>query len=173
MTNTLTSYTFGSSESIFQQNWLPSPLSQTLKNKAGLCVAGQMHGDLSSESVRPPALCLGEAQASLGVDCAAAFSGGQNRVDSETTWHLSWFSPTCLERELPGQHPVVEELPGVSSFLRSSLGVLRFLWRLQVPQGIWLIPGDLVPVCCPCRVSGVGPGCAPAQMWLLGLSPGW
>ena len=101
MTERLTlslSYTFGSSKSIFQQNWHPSPLSQTLKNKAGLCVTGQMHGDLSSVSVRPPALCLGEAQASLGVDCAAAFSGGQNRVDSETTWHLSWFSPTCLER---------------------------------------------------------------------------
>ena len=133
MTERLTfslSYTFGSSESIFQQNWHPSPLSQTLKNKAGLCVSGQMHGDLSSVSVRPPALCLGEAQASLGVDCAAAFSGGQNRVDSETASHISEFSPTSVRRELLGQHPVVEELPAVSSFLCSSLGVLRFFWRL-------------------------------------------
>ena len=136
MTERLTlslSYTFGSSESIFQQNWHPSPLSQTLKNKAGLCVAGQMHGDLSSESVRPPALCLGEAQASLGVDCAAAFSGGQNRVDSETASHFFGFLPTSLGRELPGLHHGLEELPGVSSFLCSSLGVLRFFWRLQVP----------------------------------------
>ena len=93
-------------------------------------MAGQMHGDLSSESVRPPALCLGEAQASLGVDCAAAFSGGQNRVDSETASHISEFSPTSVRRELLGQHPVVEELPAGSSFLCSSLGVLRFFWRL-------------------------------------------
>ena len=93
-------------------------------------MAGQMHGDLSSVSVRPPALCLGEAQASLGVDCAAAFSGGQNRVDSKTASHISEFSPTSVRRELLGQHPVVEELPAVSSFLCSSLGVLRFFWRL-------------------------------------------
>ena len=93
-------------------------------------MAGQMHGDLSSVSVRPPALCLGEAQASFGVDCAAAFSGGQNRVDSKTASHISEFSPTSVRRELLGQHPVVEELPAVSSFLCSSLGVLRFFWRL-------------------------------------------
>ena len=30
--------------------------------------------------MRPPALCLGQAQASSGVDCAAAFSGGQTWV---------------------------------------------------------------------------------------------
>ena len=70
--------------------------------------------------------------------------------DSETTWHLSWFSSTSLGREFPGWHP--GDLPGVSSFLCSSLGVLRFLWSLQVPLGIWLIPGDLVPVCSPCRL---------------------
>ena len=64
-----------------------------------------MHGDLSSESVRPPALRLGEAQASSGVYYVTAFSGGQNRVGFRDHLASVLVSSTSLGRELLGLHP--------------------------------------------------------------------
>ena len=68
-----------------------------------------MHGDLSSESVRSPALCLGEAQASSGVYYVTAFSGGQNRVGFRDHLASVLVSSTSLGRELLGLHPGEQE----------------------------------------------------------------
>ena len=101
-------------------------------------MARQMHGDLSSESVRPPAaLCLGEAQTSSGVDCAAAFSGGQNWVGfrehlasllvfinqswERAPWAAPWGTRSCQEC-LPSSTPLWDfgDFSGVSKSPRAS-----------------------------------------------------
>ena len=68
-------------------------------------MARQMHGELISESVRPPALCLGQALTSLGIDCAAAFSGGKNWVGFRDHLASVLVSSTSLMRAFPGMHP--------------------------------------------------------------------